>query len=265
MRLAVVPDVHMRDRDHEALADVLGSIVDGIERFDPDRTVVLGDLIEDADRETDVRNVERVVEALDPLDPRYLAGNHDVEHLTGEAFAALVGNDLGGHEVVDGTDLVYLDTSAPHLPGARSEVPEADLDLLDEVLAGSDGTLVFAHHPVHYRDLSDNPWFGERPELAFASNKARVQRVLDDRGGALATVNGHVHENVHARYRGVDHFTISAVNKELPGSDRPTGTHALVTLDGDRLAVEVYDRDGFVRGWTVPREPSAPTGEPGER
>lgn len=253
MRLALVPDVHMRDRDHDAVAAVLEQIVERVQRFDPDRTVVLGDLIEDAGREADVRNVERVVEALAPLDPRYLAGNHDVERLSPGEFAGLVGNDLGGHETLGGTDLVYLDTSAHHVSGPGGAVPEDHLDLLGEVLADSDEALVFAHHPIHYRDLADNPWFGERPELAFAANKSLVQRVIDEHGGVLATFNGHVHENVHARYRSVDHFTVSAVNKELPDSDRPTGTHALVTLGDGRLRVEVYDRDGFVREWAVPR------------
>lgn len=253
VRLAIVPDVHMRDRDHEVVARVLALAAERIEAFDPDRTVVLGDLIEDADCEADARNVGRVVEALAPLDPRYLAGNHDVEHLSGGEFAELVGNDLGGRETVAGTDLVYLDTSAPLLPGARSAVPDRHIELLESVLAGSDEALVFAHHPLHYRDISHNPWFGERPELAFASNKAWVQRVLDEHGGVLATFNGHVHENVHARYRGVDHFTVNALNKELPGSHRPTGTHALVTLGDGRLRVEIYDRRGFVRAWAVPR------------
>lgn len=253
MRLALVADVHMRDRDRDAVARALERATERIERFDPHRTVVLGDLIQDADHGADVGNVERVLEALAPLDPRYLAGNHDVEHLSGEEFAELVGNDLGGHETVEGTDLVYLDTSAPHLPGPRSEVPDGHLELLGEVLADSDEALVFAHHPVHYRDISGNAWFGERPELAFASNKAWVQRVFDEHDGVLATFNGHVHENVHARYRGVDHFTLNAVNKELPDSRRPTGTHALVTLGEERLRVEVYDREGFVRGWAVPR------------
>ncbi|MFB6172867.1 MAG: metallophosphoesterase [Haloarculaceae archaeon] len=252
LRLALVADVHMRDRDHEAVAASLDRIVDRVTSFDPAQTVVLGDLIEDDDPAADERNVERVLDALAPLDPRYLAGNHDVEHFSAEEFAALVGGDLWGHESIAGTDLVYLDTSAAALPRARSEVSEEQLAMLGRVLAESEETLVFAHHPVHYRDLSANPWFGEKPELAFCASKVWIQRVFDEHGGVLATFNGHVHENCHATYRGVDHFTVSAVNKERPDSEGPTGTHALVTLD-DRLLVEVYDDDGFVREWAVPR------------
>lgn len=252
-RLAVFTDVHMRDADHEAVTASLERAVERVESFDPARTVVLGDLIQDADPAADERNVERVLDALAPLDPRYLAGNHDTEHFSADEFAALVGNDLWGREPVDGVELVFLDTSAAHLPKARSELGEDQLALLRAVLAERDEVLLFAHHLLHYRDIAANPWFGEMPELAFCASKAWVQRLLDEHGGVLATFNGHVHENHHEQYRGVDHFTISAVNKELPDSEGPTGTHALVTLDADRLHVAVYDDAGFVREWVVPR------------
>lgn len=253
MRFALVADVHMRDEDADAVTRELERAVDRIGPFDPDRTIVLGDLIQDESPVADRRNVERVVETLAPLEPRYLAGNHDVETLDTAEFAALVGNEPEGRETISGTDLLYLDTSAPHLPGARSEIPEGQLRDLRAVLTGSDEALLFAHHPVHRHDLSNNPWFADRPELAFPANAARVQRILSERGdGVLATFNGHLHELYHAHRRGVDHFTINAVNKELPDSDAPTGTHALVTLE-DRLRLEVYDRTGFVLEWSVPR------------
>jgi len=252
MRLALFADVHMRDEDHDAVTETLERAVERAESFDPDRTVVIGDLIQDEHREADRRNVERVLDALAPLSPRYLAGNHDIAHVTADEFESLVGNDRWGHEVVEGTALVYLDTSAAHLPGARGAVSEPQLEHLRDVLADHDGALLFAHHPIHYHDLSDNAWFSEHPELAFCGNKAWIQRVLDDHG-ALAAFNGHVHELDHTPYRGVDHVTLNAINKERPDSETPTGTHALVTLDADRLRVEVYDADGFVREWAIPR------------
>lgn len=242
----------MQDANHEAVTVSLERAATRIESFDPHRTIVLGDLIEDASPAADERNVERVIDVLNPLDPRYLAGNHDTEHVSADEFESLVGNDTWGRESVDGVELVYLDTSAPHLPRARSAVSDDQLSMLRAVLAESDETLLFAHHLLHYRDLSTNPWFGEHPELAFCASKAWVQRLVDEHGGVLATFNGHVHENHHERYRGVDHFTVSAVSKELPDSEGPTGTHALVTLS-DRLHVEVYDDEGFVREWAVPR------------
>lgn len=252
LRLGLLADVHMGEGDEAAVERALERAVERVRAFDPHRTVVLGDLIEDVDRETDRENVERVVDALAPLDPRYLAGNHDADQLDAGELAALFGNDLSGRETVQGVDLVYLDTAAPHLPRSRAEVGDEQLAMLDEVLAASEEALVFAHHPVHYRDVTHNPWFGEHPELAFAADKAWIQRTFDDHGGVLATFNGHLHDPHHAVYRGADHFTLNAFNKEHPESTAVTGSHALVTLD-DRLRVELYDADGFVREWAVPR------------
>ncbi|MFP4625569.1 MAG: metallophosphoesterase family protein [Natronomonas sp.] len=252
LRIALLSDVHMRTEDREAVTAALEAAVDRFERFDPDRTVVTGDLIQDADQSADRRNVERVLKILDPLSPRYLAGNHDTEHLDEETLTTYFGTDLWGRETVDGIDLVYLDTSAPHLPKARSELGPEQLSMLEDVLSGANDAILFAHHLLHYRDISDNPWFGWRPELAYCSSKEWVQQLMDRHGGVLATFNGHVHENFHARFRGTDHFTINAVNKELPDSETVTGTHALVTVD-DRMRVEVYDVDGFVREWSIPR------------
>lgn len=262
MRLALFADVHMRDDKHVAVTGVLDRAVERVTAFDPDRTVVLGDLIEDEDPAADRRNIERVRDRLDPLSPRYMAGNHDTEHFDAAEITDLLGNDLGGHETHDGVDLVFLDTSAAHLPATRGAVPEAGLRRLGEVLEDASSVLVFAHHPLHYRDMRDNRWFGEHPELAFAANKAWVQRRFDDHGGVIATFNGHVHEFHHARYRGVEHFTINAVSKEFPDSDQPRGAHGLVTLTGDHLRVEAYDRDGFTGAWEVPRSPGSAPDQP---
>lgn len=251
LRLGLIADIHMQDDHHGAVTSALEAAVDRIGTFDPHRTVVLGDLIEEEeDRNADLRNVDRVTDTLAPLEPRYLAGNHDVVTLDGPELVDRFGNALAGHETVEGIDLVYLDTASPGTPRWRAEVGPAGRHLLDEALAGATDALVFAHHPIHYLDVTDNRWFGEHPELAFPADKGWVTRLLADHPAARATFNGHLH--VHNLERGpVDHFTINAVNKERPDSDGPTGTHALVTLD-EHLRVEVYDLDGFVHAWEVP-------------
>jgi len=254
-RIAVVGDIHLGASDDEAVLDELDRVVDGFDAWDPATVIVTGDLVEDRDPETDERNVRRVVETLDAADApvRYLAGNHDAVALDTGTLADLFGNDLWGHESVGGVDLVYLDTSSPHLERSRAEVSEPQLAMLDDVLPASEGALVFAHHPVHYHDVTDNAWFGEHPELAFPGNKARVTRRFEEHGTVLATVNGHLHELHHERHRETDHFTLNAFNKEHPESEGVTGTHALISVGDERLSVEVHDSGGFVRELVVPR------------
>ncbi|WP_137284757.1 metallophosphoesterase family protein [Halorussus salinisoli] len=252
MKIGLVSDIHLQSENRESVLEELSGVVDRFDdSFEPDVTVVLGDLIEDegsADRDSE--HVRAVAETLDDLDSpvTFLAGNHDVENLSSDELAALLDQDRWGR--IDGTDLLYLDSAAPWLSGARGEVTDEQLAFLDDELDGTDDRLLFVHHPVHYHDLRDNYWFGETPERAFCGNKAEVNRVIEHRDGVLAVFNGHLHETDYTRYRGTHHFTVNAFGKERPESD-VTGTYAEVTID-DRLTVRVVEGDRMTRTFEVP-------------
>lgn len=251
MKIGLVADVHLQSENRESVLDGLSAVVDRFnDSFEPDRTVVLGDLIEHAETaRRDRERVRAVAKALADLDSpvTYLAGNHDVMNLSSEELAATLDQNLWGR--VDGTDLLYLDTSAPELAGPRGAVTDDQLAFLDDELDSKGDRLLFAHHPLHYHDVRDNCWFGETPEEAFCGNKKAVNRIVD-RDDVLAVFNGHLHETDYTRYRGVHHFTVNAFGKERPDVD-VRGTYAEVTLD-DRLTVRVVEGDRLTRTFEVP-------------
>jgi 3',5'-cyclic AMP phosphodiesterase CpdA len=243
-RIGLVSDVHMRDGERESIDRGLRTVLDRLEGFDPHRTFVLGDLIEDGTTAAvDRANVEAVVEAFEAatFPTTYLLGNHDVENLSRAALsAALDGQPRFGHVDVDGQDVVYLDSSAPRLAGARGEVGGEQLEYLRELLPTLEGAILLVHHPVGYYDLRGNHWFGEFPERAFLGDRKELLEVVAGTGGVRATFGGHIHETRSTRFRGLDHATINAFSKELP--DAPvTGTHAEVVVD-DAISVTVYER-----------------------
>jgi predicted phosphodiesterase len=250
MKLGLVSDVHVEPENRESVRTALSRVVDRFnDSFRPDRTVVLGDLIEHAETaERDRERVRAVAETLAGLDApvTYLAGNHDVMNPSSDEFAAILDQEPWGR--IEGTDLLYLDTSAPDLAGPRGEVTDEQLAFLDDELDGATGRLLFAHHPLHYHDVRENHWFGETPEEAFCGNKKAVNEIVD-RNDVLAVFNGHLHETDHTRYRGVHHFTVNAFAKERPNVD-VTGTFAEVTLD-DRLTVRVVEGDRMTRTFEV--------------
>jgi 3',5'-cyclic AMP phosphodiesterase CpdA len=243
-RLGIVSDVHMREAERDAVERELRAIAERLEGFDPHHVFVLGDLIEDGttaatDREH-VRTVRRVFEVA-PFPTTYLLGNHDVENLSRSALASLLGGQPRfGHVDVDGQDVVYLDSSAPRLAGARGELGAEQLAYLRELLPTLEDAVLLVHHPVGYYDIRENHWFGEFPERAFLGDRQELFEVLAGAGTVRATFSGHIHRNRFARFRGIGHVVVNAVSKELP--DVPvTGTHAEVVL-GDEVAVEAYER-----------------------
>lgn len=249
-RLGLVSDVHMHSEDREAVERNLRRVAGRFDRTGVDRALVLGDLVEDESAAADAEHVRIVRSVLETggFPVTYLAGNHDVTNLSRAGLRGALDGDLWGRLTVDGHDLLYLDSSAPRLSGARGEIGDEQLAFLDRTLPDLEDALLFVHHPVCYLDLSDNYWFGEYPERALCGNKKEVNDVVEAHGGVRAAFSGHVHETRHVRYRGVDHVVLNAFNKELPDAD-VTGTYA--TVDLDSLAVDVCVGDRTVESFVL--------------
>lgn len=242
-RIGLVSDVHMRDEEREPILRELRAVVERLEAFDPHHTFVLGDLIEDeSTADADRRNVEAIRETFEdaPFPTTYLLGNHDVENLSHADLSELLGGQsFFGHVDVDGRDVVYLDSSARRLAGARGEIGEEGLAYLEEVLPDLEDALLLVHHPIGYYDIRENDWFGEFPERAFLGDRQELLGLVAETPTVRATFSGHIHETRWTTFRGVEHAVINAFSKELP--DVPvTGTHAEVVV-GDGIDVNVFE------------------------
>ena len=250
VNVGIISDIHLRSAHEHAILTELDSVLGRLNAVDPDHLVVLGDLVEDEDPETDRDHLRAVQAALNSLGVpvTYLLGNHDVEQLSRADLRDLFGVKRFYGRIGE-TNLFYLDSSAPERSGAQGAVGEKQLAFLDRELADADGAVVFVHHPLGYRDLSDNHWFAEEPEQAFCGNKREVNSVLA-RHDVRAVVNGHVHETAHVRHRGVDHLTVNAFAKER--RDRPvTGTYAKLTV-GDSISLRVVEGDRMTVTFEIP-------------
>lgn len=248
--IGVITDIHLnqdvREPARSALRDVVARFNEEVE---PEYVVVLGDMIHDADSEArDEQNLREVSRTLSDLrcPVRYLRGNHDVENLGRAGVSDVLDQDPWGEAVVDDLPLVFLDSSAPWLPGARGEIDDEQVRYLDRASSRADDVVVFVHHPIHYHDVRDNYWFGEYPERAFCGNKKEVYSLLD--GSVRCTFNGHLHEDHHERYGGADHFTIGSFNRETPDAG-VTGTHAVARFDRGEIEVDVFDENGLTRSY----------------
>lgn len=252
MRFGIISDVHLGYGDDQVVLEALDRTVETVtEGFEPDHVVVLGDLIEDQpDPAADEANLEAVVEVIDGhgVPATYLFGNHDVAQIDPETVSRIVGNDPWGR--IPGTECVYLDSSAPRLGDPRGELSADQLGFLDETLPGCRRPVVFVHHPVHYHDITSNPWFGDTPERAFCGNKIVVQNLLADLARSAVTVNGHIHETAYAHADNAHHFTLNAFNKEYPRATGVTGTYGLLTV-GDEVTMTATEPDRITRTITV--------------
>lgn len=249
VRIGVISDIHMRNKDQEAVTQMLEQVVNRFNKeFSPDIVVILGDIIEHEDNVDDDRdNMRQVLDVLAGLDApvRYMLGNHDVEHLSRDDIRDMLGQDLYGKETVGGETLLFLDSSAPRLSGSRGEVTPEQLSFLQEHVPGEQ-PFIFVHHPIHYRSLEDTYWWDVYPERAFCGNKKEINNILADHDVRLV-VNGHIHEHYHTRYNGTDHVTVDAFNRKA--RDGVVGTYTELIVDDTETTVTMKQRDGTVNTW----------------
>lgn len=248
--VAVLADLHVEPSCEDRLLATLADTCDEIltERHeaiddDPDLLVVLGDVIQETEPHTDRRVIERVAAffAELPLPVRVIPGNHDVMTLDLDrvlgAFDRCRETDSGWGIDTD-RELVFLNSAAPRLADSRGELDDDQVAALLEHLPEMDDALVFVHHPIEVRDVSDNPWFGSYPEEAFCGNRRPLADVLGGEN-VSAVINGHLHEFDAVRSDGVLHVTVDAFNKTT--GHEQDGTYALLTRTaaGESTAVHV--------------------------
>lgn len=231
--LAIITDLHLEPNHADEILSTLDDILANILTEDPSRIVVLGDIVQETNEQTDREMLQRCVARLDSTSVPYqcLPGNHDVEHLSGDRFSAIVGNELW--EIDESHGHVFLDSSAPQLSGSRGEISEEQLQALQRAISTLEEIVVFTHHPVHYQDLRENYWFNEHPEEAFCGNKRAVRELLEPVADRItAVVTGHLHEWNYAERDTIPHFVVDAFNKRLNPAGE-TGGYALLRTDGE--------------------------------
>lgn len=251
-RLALLPDIHMREGQVNPITDELNAVCDILESRSVDHVFALGDLIEDgASAAVDKANVERVYDLLEerPFSVTYLLGNHDVERLSRESLSELL-NQERFHGVVetDETPVIFLDSTKERTGGPRGELGADQRDWLVDILSEHQSPLVLCHHPLGNFDISDNEWFKDYPERAFPSDRKETLDVLEDGGGTNGTISGHIHQTGFTTFHGMDHVSVNTFSKEVPNAPL-TGTYAEVALD-DEVSIDIRVRDEVLTSYT---------------
>jgi 3',5'-cyclic AMP phosphodiesterase CpdA len=245
MKFALLSDFHYgypEDEDMgEYLEPVIEEMIREINEFSPEFVVVLGDFIQHSDKGTDLERLERVGELLEKLDaPVYaIPGNHDPMTVSKEeVMEKLDVQNTDTYFSLDTSEkrLVFLDTvtqiddiyGAGLIGEEQREWIKKEFDTDKEVLA-------FSHHLLHYRNLEDNWYFDDKPELAAAIDKKKFQKIAGE--NLRAVFSAHIHDYGVEEFNGVPHFTTSGMDKFNPPESFEEN-HALVTVSEEEIRYE---------------------------
>ncbi|MFB6076588.1 MAG: metallophosphoesterase [Candidatus Nanohaloarchaea archaeon] len=251
LRIGVINDIHLNYGKQDVEDELLPPLRDAAKRFnraDVDIVAALGDFVQHEDGAADREHLGMAASVFDGVDADVYAvpGNHDVVNLRpGTVIDELgVANDEPYASVdVRGRRLVFLDTThrSVDFHNVAGTVGEKQRAWLDEQLAASRDTFLFAHHPLHYRDLSGTALFPDIPELAIANDKEHVREIIEDAGTVQAVVNAHIHVYSRVAQDGVPHLTPPAFNRAIAEEMPVTGTTTVLTVTEDGMTVDTGD------------------------
>lgn len=246
VKIALVTDFHYgfpESEEMEGYADpVLREIVSDINSFSPDFVVGLGDFIQHSDAETDIDRLRNISEIFSGLETDFYAvpGNHDIVSIDKQQFIESLGPENGSTYFdfeMGGNRFIFLDTTHrnPDLDSVGGLMGRDQREWLRGRL-NQKRTFVFSHHLLHYRNLEDNWWFYDKPELAAAMDKRAFNDMIQPEtvGGV---VSAHVHSPGRVDFNGVPHFTMASMDKYSP-PERLQANVARMVIDENSFSLK---------------------------
>lgn len=225
-KIALLTDFHYgfpKDRDMETYFEpVLEEMVDEINSFEPDIVVGMGDYIQHQSIDKDIERLQRISELISRIETDFygIPGNHDVENLS----AKQVINNLNTENEecyfsihLNNLKLIFLDTTHRNinLDSVGGFLGEKQREWLEDEVETEKYTYIFSHHLLHNRDLSENWYFDDKPELAISQDKRKFNDIIKGKN-VTGVFSAHIHDTGLEKHHNIPHVTMKAMDKYNP-------------------------------------------------
>jgi len=251
MKFAILTDIHLGPEGHykgvlrKMNKDVKIFLDDFVDEMNnnvkPEFVVVLGDLVEDDNRDNDKNNIDYIVKLLKKLKcpVYYVAGNHDLKNISE--------NEL--EELFNQKKLYYsFDSGSFHFIVLFSKVSEDKIILIPneqkewlkkDLNKTNKKCVVFIHHGLADQDLTGNPWFEGRPENCLIANRNEIRNIFSASDKVIAVFNSHLHWDKQDIHENIPYFTIQSLTENEDDKGIASETHAVVNIENNKVNVEI--------------------------
>jgi 3',5'-cyclic-AMP phosphodiesterase len=204
-RIAIIADVHLGlpetqfpGQDYTYAQKLLPQAVQAIAALNPDRVVIVGDLVNMGTEAEYVMAKDLLSPLADRIEP--MIGNHELVRGSVADFRRAWGVEPYRRITLGGLPAVILNSGVEGLPMTewRGRLNAQQYQMLDEILSVDSPLLIFCHHPIAGTvRRSDELMMGldDSPELLARLERRRQPTVL---------ITGHTH---HANIQRRGHIT----------------------------------------------------------
>jgi predicted phosphodiesterase len=246
IRIGLISDIHYAEKPHRNNRHYTLSpfkLKQAVETFNERGAhflVLLGDNIDEMDRDTDLAHLRAINDLLDHFngDRYFVMGNHDLGSLTKDEFLAETRGSAHYSFVRGSFQFLFLDGnfrqdgvaySRGNFEWTDSYIPSGQLEWLTEELRKSkaDGrkAIVFIHQIL----TDENDPHGVK-------NAAEVRDILEKSGNVVAVFQGHQHAGGYENINGIHYVMIH------PMVVGDTNSFAELTISKEGMVLKGYGR-----------------------
>jgi hypothetical protein len=203
VKSVLIGDIHYGTdsefRPGKEIPGLLSQFVEIMNReMKPDVVMELGDRINNVDKETDVKNLSRLVETLDHklnMPCYHVLGNHDIVYTDKKTISQVIGDNTGPlSRVIKGFKFIILDTLDPMIENTGGAVGKEQLAWLEREMNTDDyPKLVFGHHPIDNHTMRGSAIQSKNRRLIFLENRSEVREILENGKNFIGYAAGHMH------------------------------------------------------------------------
>lgn len=201
--------------------------------FHPDFVVQGGDLIEDENKNTDIKNYKTGLAILSKLHcPVYhLVGNHELRNLSVSGMKKLL-EYTRLYFSIDRDDfrLIFLFTK-PGKPEENIRLDAKQLSWLKNQVNTDKKIIIFSHHSLIPVNTRGNFWFAKNSKATYIQNHRKFLNIIKEKNVKLA-INGHLHWNRKKVVNGIPFITVQSLveNESEKFEGPPANCYALYEL-----------------------------------
>ncbi len=247
LKLGLITDIHHgpntpSKRGYKVL-ELLEEFVYEMNQKQADLVIDLGDRISGINKQTDMQLQREVIAIFKQLSMPHvhLLGNHDLEHLSKEDNAKVLGASVA-HQSLDikGYHLVFWQPD-PIFPEGFIATQEQLAWLRKDLKESLIPSILFTHAPFSDPILG-NYYFESAPKH-YASNKdTQAIRSIFAPSNVVACISGHVHRNNLTSISDVHHITLQSLTESLTTAGEASASWAWLELE-DYLKLELRGKD----------------------
>lgn len=207
----------------------------------PEFVAVLGDLVEDDNKNNDENNIFYILKLLEKLEcpVYYVVGNHDLRNISEDELMRMFSQNRLYYSF-DSGDFHFIVLFSKTINEESILIADEQKIWLEEDLNKTDKKcIIFVHHGLADQDLEGNPWFEGKPELCLVANRAEIRNILERSDKVLAVFNGHLHWDRQDVHNSIPYFTIQSLIENEENKGIASEAYAIVNIVNDKVDVEI--------------------------